>query len=114
MELRPTTSLRIRFNPNINWGTSSGQYVQTVADPLATNTFGNRYVFAELDQTTISMDTRVEWTFTPTLSLQMYAQPFVATGRYENFKELARRAATIRVYEEIRVYFRKRRRILGI
>jgi hypothetical protein len=33
------------------------------------------------------MDTRVEWTFTPTLSLQVYAQPFVATGDYKNFKE---------------------------
>jgi hypothetical protein len=44
-------------------------------------------VYGEIHQTTIAMDTRVEWTFTPTLSLQMYAQPFVATGRYENFKE---------------------------
>ena len=33
------------------------------------------------------MDTRIEWTFTPEVSLQMYAQPFVASGRYVNFKE---------------------------
>ena len=85
--MRPTTSLRVRFNPSLNWGKSTGQYVTTVADALASNTFGRRYVFADLQQTTISMDTRVEWTFTPTLSLQMYAQPFVATGRYDNFKE---------------------------
>ena len=89
-DYRPTTSLRVRFNPSVSWGNSSGQYVRTVVDPLATNTYGSRYVFADLDQTTVSMDTRVEWTFTPTLSLQMYAQPFVATGRYENFKELSR------------------------
>ena len=36
------------------------------------------------------MDTRVEWTFSPTLSLQMYAQPFVATGKYDNLKEFLR------------------------
>ena len=87
IDMRPTTSLRVRFNPSLNWGKSTGQYVTTVADALASNTFGRRYVFADLQQTTISMDTRVEWTFTPTLSLQMYAQPFVATGRYDNFKE---------------------------
>lgn len=87
LDWRPTTSVRIRFNPNWSGGTSTGQFVRSVADPLATGTFGRRYVFGEIHQTTIAMDTRVEWTFTPTLSLQMYAQPFVATGRYENFKE---------------------------
>ena len=33
------------------------------------------------------MDTRVEWTFTPVVSLQVYAQPFVSAGRYSGFKE---------------------------
>jgi hypothetical protein len=33
------------------------------------------------------VDTRVEWTFTPNLSLQLFAQPFVSAGRYERFKE---------------------------
>jgi hypothetical protein len=100
-DYRPTTSLRVRFNPSLNWGNSSGQYVRTVVDPLATHTYGSRYVFADLEQTTVSMDTRVEWTFTPTLSLQMYAQPFVATGRYENFKELSRpRSYDFGVYGE--------------
>lgn len=61
--------------------------MRSVSDALATSTFGRRYVFADIKQTTLSMDTRIEWTFTPTLSLQMYAQPFVATGSYENFKE---------------------------
>lgn len=84
---RPTTSVRISFNPNWEGGTSTGQFVRSVNDPLATSTFGRRYVFANIHQTTLAMDTRVEWTFTPTLSLQMYAQPFVATGRYDDFKE---------------------------
>lgn len=84
---RPTTSVRISFNPNWSGGTSTGQFVRSVSDPLATSTFGRRYVFANIHQTTLAMDTRVEWTFTPTLSLQMYAQPFVATGRYDDFKE---------------------------
>ena len=87
LDWRPTTSLRIRFQPNWSGGTATGQFVRSVVDPLATDTYGRRYVFANIHQTTLAMDTRVEWTFTPTLSLQMYAQPFVASGRYEDFKE---------------------------
>jgi len=87
LDWRPTSSVRIRFNPSWSGGTSTGQFVRSVGDALATNTFGRRYVFADIDQTTLAMDTRVEWTFTPELSLQMYAQPFVASGRYKNFKE---------------------------
>jgi hypothetical protein len=87
LDWRPTTSLRVRFQPNWSGGKSTAQYVRSVVDPLATDTYGRRYVFADIHQTTLAMDTRVEWTFTPTLSLQMYAQPFVASGRYENFKE---------------------------
>jgi hypothetical protein len=87
VDWRPTTSLRIRFQPNWSGGMQTGQFVRSVSDPLATSTFGGRYVFADIHQTTLAMDTRVEWTFTPNVSLQMYAQPFVASGRYENFKE---------------------------
>jgi hypothetical protein len=51
------------------------------------NTYGKRYVFAALHNTTFSVDNRVEWTFTPALSFQLYAQPFVSAGRYSGFKE---------------------------
>jgi hypothetical protein len=44
-------------------------------------------VFANIHQTTLAMDTRVEWTFTPALSFQLYAQPFVSAGQYYGFKE---------------------------
>ena len=59
-------------------------------DSLATATFGRRYVFADVDQSTLSLDTRVNWTFTPDLSLQVYAQPFVAAGDFDHYKEFLR------------------------
>ncbi len=46
------------------------------------------YVFAAIKQTTVSMTTRVDWTFSPHLSLQAYAQPFIATGRYSAYKDV--------------------------
>ena len=84
---RPASNLNLSFGPNFNKNRSTGQFVRSVGDALATSTYGRRYVFADLNQTTLFMDTRVEWTFTPLLSLQVYAQPFVSAGRYSGFKE---------------------------
>ena len=47
-----------------------------------------RYVFGRIDQKTMSFNTRFNYTVTPTLSLQVYAEPFVSAGRYSNYKEL--------------------------
>jgi len=45
-------------------------------------------VFAHLDQTTVALTERVNYTMSPTLSLQLYAEPFVSGGAYVGFKEL--------------------------
>ncbi|HSN29773.1 MAG TPA: DUF5916 domain-containing protein [Kofleriaceae bacterium] len=45
------------------------------------------YVLARIKQTTASMTVRLNWTFSPHLSLQAYAQPFIASGRYSEYKD---------------------------
>ena len=54
------------------------------------------YVLARLDQSTASLTTRLDYAFSPRMTLQLYAQPFVSAGRYTEFKEVqdpqARRA----------------------
>jgi hypothetical protein len=47
-----------------------------------------RYVFGRIDQKTMSFVTRFNYTMTPNLSLQVYAEPFVSAGEYTNYKEL--------------------------
>ncbi|MEO7218344.1 MAG: DUF5916 domain-containing protein, partial [Gemmatimonadaceae bacterium] len=88
MEMRPTSFVNLSIGPS--WGVqhATGQYVTRISDALATATFGGRYVFANLSQTTLAMETRLDWTFTPDLSLQLYAQPFVSSGKYSSFKQL--------------------------
>lgn len=86
---RPSSSMSVRLSPSMSANRSVSQYVRGVDDPEATQTFGRRHVFANLNQTTLSLDTRVEWTLSPTLSLQTYIQPFVSAGRYSEFKEFA-------------------------
>ncbi|MDP9177971.1 MAG: hypothetical protein M3O61_09865 [Gemmatimonadota bacterium] len=84
---RPASNLNLSFGPVLNKNRSTGQFVRSVGDALPSSTYGRRYVFADLNQTTLYMDTRIEWTFTPLLSLQVYAQPFVSAGRFSEFKE---------------------------
>ncbi len=64
------------------------QYVKTVSDPKAGRTFGRRYVFAPLDQTTVGVETRLNVTFSPDLTFELYAQPFVSSGDYADLMEL--------------------------
>jgi uncharacterized protein DUF5916/cellulose/xylan binding protein with CBM9 domain len=47
------------------------------------------YTFAHLEQRTTSLQARMNFTATPTLTLQVYAEPFVSKGRYSDVRELA-------------------------
>lgn len=49
---------------------------------------GTAYTFAHLDQRTTSLTARLDYTVTPTLTLQVYAQPFVTAGKYSDLREL--------------------------
>ncbi len=90
IEWQPATNISLSVSPEFGHTFENSQYVGTYDDQLATETFGKRYVFAELSQNTVSAGIRLNWTFTPTLSLQMYIQPLISAGDYVNFKELAR------------------------
>lgn len=89
VSLKPLSSLTVSTGPS--WSRSLGvaQYVRTVVDPTAP-TFGNRYVFGTIDQTQLTMTTRVNLIVSPHMSIQLFAQPLLAVGDYVGFKELAR------------------------
>src|SRR5205807_8626072 len=86
----PSSRLLISLSPSLDLDNTSQQYVTAVTDPTAAAGFaGTRYVFGRLQQKTLSMDTRVNMTFTPNLTLELFAQPFLASGKYTSFKEFA-------------------------
>jgi hypothetical protein len=91
--LKPADNWTISLGPEWSRERSSSQFVTSVADPLAAETFGRRYVFADLEQTELSLATDVSVTFTPGLTLQMFARPFVGSGTFGGLKELARSRA---------------------
>src|SRR5690606_30033502 len=45
--------------------------------------------FADLDRRTFSLDTRLDVTFTPRLTLQLFTQPLLSVGDFESYKQLA-------------------------
>jgi hypothetical protein len=85
---RPRANLYFTIGPTYSASQSAAYYTTTVTDPLATDTYGKRYVFAALKQKILSLVTRANVTFTPALSLQLYLQLFSSGALYSGFKEL--------------------------
>jgi hypothetical protein len=91
LNLSPSVDLRV----SARWTASVGLSVTRNADN--TQWFGNftdtasvtHYTFAHLEQREMSLQWRLNFTASPNLTLQLYAQPFVSKGRYSNVRELA-------------------------
>ncbi len=84
---RPTTSLRLSFDPEYNQEINHRQYV-TTRDGGRPETFGRRYIFGTIDRSTLNMQIRASYVFKPDLTLDVYLEPFAASGRYLGFGEL--------------------------
>ncbi|HIG76211.1 MAG TPA: hypothetical protein EYQ24_17020 [Bacteroidetes bacterium] len=88
VEARPSSNLTLRVGPEFGVSHTAQQYVGTFEAPGLAATFGERYVFGEVDQTSVSASVRADWTFTPDLSLQLYVRPFIASGTYDRYRQL--------------------------
>ncbi len=83
LNARPVNALSVSFEPSFNLTNNTLQYVSNTK-------MGNnqRYIFGTLDQKTLSFTFRINYTFTPELSLEYYGQPFVSAGTYNDFKRI--------------------------
>ncbi|HEY7766770.1 DUF5916 domain-containing protein [Longimicrobium sp.] len=82
---RPSSRVTVSLSPSLSMANDQVQYI--------TQEESGRYVFGRLDQTTVAVTTRLNYTFSPELSLQLYAQPFVSAGDYGDFLQVADPAA---------------------
>ncbi|MBK5189275.1 MAG: hypothetical protein JJD97_13605, partial [Gemmatimonadaceae bacterium] len=71
--------------PHYEHNSDNNQWVDNL---IADGGADTAYTFGHLEQNTVSLTARVDYTLTPTLSLQVYAQPFASSGRYANWREL--------------------------
>ena len=89
--VKPSSSISLTLSPSYDHDKTPQQFVTSFGDAAAPAGFGGvRYVFGKLEQKTFSMDTRLNATFTPNLTLELFAQPFLASGHYTGFKEFAK------------------------
>jgi hypothetical protein len=88
--LKTSTSWNLSIGPTFLRANVPAQYVGTVPDAAYTPTYGSRYVFAPIRQTEVGLETRLNVTFTPALSLQTYIQPLISSVDYGDAIQLVR------------------------
>ena len=78
---KPLNYLNFTFSPGVSASSSDLQYVTNL------NFNGSdRYIFASIKRTTINASFRINFNLTPDLTLQYWGQPFIASGKYTNYK----------------------------
>jgi len=87
LDWRPAPQVRLRLAPTYARDVVTAQYVQVEPDLPSSMIGAARYVFADVRQRELRLDTRLDWTFSPWLSLQLFLQPFASSGRFSRLKE---------------------------
>lgn len=103
--ISPSVTVQARSNmdlsvgPSFSSAVSDSQYVDEAEECIADDWHDcyvidppevPHYVLARLRQRIASLTLRLNYTFSPTLSLQLYAQPFVFAARFSDYKEVER------------------------
>jgi hypothetical protein len=84
--IQARSNLDLFLGPSIYHRNEPMQYVDQVSDDAVMDQ--THFVFGRLHETDVSMTLRANWTFSPHLALQVYAQPYVASGYYTELKEI--------------------------
>ncbi|MEJ2540157.1 MAG: DUF5916 domain-containing protein [Gemmatimonadota bacterium] len=82
----------LRWRPSARATLSAGSFFRrNVNDLQWVGRYGDagEPLFGRIDQNTVGLTGRFDFAFSPTLSLQLYAQPFVSAGTYTDFKRVA-------------------------
>ncbi|HEY0024775.1 MAG TPA: DUF5916 domain-containing protein [Longimicrobium sp.] len=85
--LKPAENIRISLGPSYLWDVDPRAFVTNIADSTAKQFGGVRSVFGRLEQHNLSMNARINATFTPNLTLELFAQPLLASGSYSDLNE---------------------------
>jgi hypothetical protein len=82
INFRPTQRATVSLGPILEWNRDSDQYVAR-ATAIGGET---EYVVGRVSQKTAAVEARISYGFSPTLNLDVYAQPFLSTGSYTDFR----------------------------
>jgi len=100
-KFRPSPTWEFELRPRYETERKPAQYVTKTSDIGFSPTYGARYIFSDLRRKSFSLETRMNITFSPRLSLQLFAQPLVSSGDYLSYKSLAQAGSfNFDVFEE--------------
>jgi hypothetical protein len=83
LSYRPLDALDISLSPSLNLSNRILQYITTMSfEP------DDRYLFASIDQKTLRLSLRLNFSITPNFTIQYWGQPFISAGKYSEFKKI--------------------------
>jgi len=87
---QPSNALNITVLPTYALNKRNLQYVTT-------QDFNedSRYIMGHINQKTLALTLRLNYSITPDLSIQFYGQPFVSAGNYNDFKHITQPRADV-------------------
>jgi hypothetical protein len=83
LSYRPTTALRLAAAPSFDLVRDDLQYIGRAAFESQI-----RYLLATITRETAALTFRADYCLRPSLTIQYYAQPYITSGRYSNFKRV--------------------------
>ncbi len=82
-QYQPWNFLSFSLGPGFSTNKNEMQYVISVDKDNST-----KYIVGRIDQYTGNLTARINFSITPNLTIQYYAQPFVSNGTYSTFKSV--------------------------
>jgi hypothetical protein len=92
--VRPSSRFSVELGTRYQYNLDNTQWIDNLGVIGADTT---HYLFGRLHQDLLSFTARMDLTIRPTMSLQLYAEPFVTAGRFDDVRELA--APRARAYD---------------
>lgn len=87
LEMEPSERVSFSMTPEFQRRIDTRQFVAALDEGPAA-TFGRRYIFGRLDRRTLAVELRLSYAFNPELTLEFYAEPFAASGIFDQFGQL--------------------------
>src|SRR5690606_28113761 len=81
---QPMNALKLSVHPSLQLNRDQLQFIGNFNRPDG----DTRYLNGSLDQRTLALSLRLNYTINPDLSIQYWGQPFISRGRYDNFKAI--------------------------
>jgi hypothetical protein len=80
--------VELEVEPQYSRSRTAAQYVATTDALPYQPTFGSRYLFGDIERQELSLEARLDVVFSPTMTLQLFAQPLLSSGDYASYRQL--------------------------